>query len=105
MKITLIECTQCGAPIQIDESKDFVVCKYCGSSYNLTEIKKDEKEKSNSPCIENTQIRKEELKKICNFLDRGEQIQAIKLFRTITGADLKTAKDTIENLKQYNAYK
>ena len=109
------KCTQCGAFITVDDTKDAGVCEYCGTAF-VTEkaikyynegflytdatqsMAKEEVVDSGKVFIGNVEVTSEELSQVTLCLKRGEKMLAIKLIRDLTGLSLEKCKNFIENI-------
>ena len=40
-----IECDNCGAPIKINPSEEYVTCQYCGATYPVSDLESEEMKK------------------------------------------------------------
>ena len=107
MAFVAARCTQCGASIQVDETKEAGICQYCGmafvtekviNNYNVTNNIKVENATFNvsGANIDNLLIRALE------FEANGEIEEAKEYYNRILDIDAhhKTAKERLENLKR-----
>ena len=81
-------CTQCGAQIEVDDTHEAGICKFCGTAF-ITE-------KAINTDIGGILVPKEIGNRIKNLVEQGEVIKAIKELREATGLGLKEAKDAID---------
>lgn len=109
------KCTQCGAFITVDDTKDAGICEYCGNAFvtekaikyynegfldtNLTQpVEREKVVDSKKMFIGNVEVTNEQLSQISLCIKRGEKILAIKLVRDLTGFGLEKCKNFIENI-------
>ena len=77
-------CTQCGAQIDVDDTHEAGICKFCGTAF-ITE-------KAINTDIGGILVPKEIGNRIKNLVEQGEVIKAIKELREATGARCSTAR-------------
>jgi len=108
-----LDCDACGAPLQDIDRLGLFECPYCGWSYIFKEDLRTggEQRKNQSLKVKTDQpseiqvdrrtspVSEELIEEISALLANGMKIQAIKLYRDETGADLKDAKDFVESLE------
>lgn len=102
---TSLNCPTCGAPLQYDGGPDrFLLCQHCGNTVLVPE------EYQTEPAGGLTQSLGQEFDlkallaqagqwgEVAQLTRDGKKIEAIKLYRELTGVGLKEAKDAIEQL-------
>ena len=93
MELVHAKCPNCGAEIQLDESKENGLCLYCGSSV----IIKDGLS-GGTIIVNGVKVSPDISNNIINIAKSGEKIKAIKLLYDSTGSELAHSKAYIELL-------
>jgi ribosomal protein L7/L12/outer membrane protein assembly factor BamB len=95
-------CPSCGAPLDYDGGDDLTIrCPFCNSSVIVpAELRTETAETPASlPPVDpltNTLGHLKEFGEIASLVQAGNKIEAVKLYRQITGAGLREAKDAID---------
>jgi len=99
MELVHTKCPNCGAEIQLDESKENGFCLYCGSSVIFKEGLS-----CGTIIVNGVEISHDTSKDIINIAKSGKKIKAIKLLYDSTGSELAHSKAYIEllMLNDYN---
>jgi len=100
-------CPTCGAPLDINAGSDPVIrCPYCKGTVvvpvELRSPAQDESSRMETQEIRGTSFlnrQAERLAEVTRLAQSGKKIEAIKLFRQVTGVSLKVAKDTVEAIQ------
>jgi ribosomal protein L7/L12/outer membrane protein assembly factor BamB/DNA-directed RNA polymerase subunit RPC12/RpoP len=101
-------CPTCGAPIDVDPGQDPVVrCPYC---QNTVVVPAELRTEGGQPPVATLASQIIDLgaaanlgsivQEVLELAQKGQKIQAIKLFRETFGTGLKEAKDAVENLER-----
>jgi ribosomal protein L7/L12 len=100
-------CPACGAPLQLDRDGDATVrCNHCGSTVIVPEQLRGPAQAAAPPALRPRDWSLAEMLQqagqfgeVARLVQAGQKIEAIKLYRTLTGVGLKEAKDAIEQLE------
>ncbi|MBL8058382.1 MAG: ribosomal protein L7/L12, partial [Anaerolineales bacterium] len=100
-------CPACGAPLQLDHDGDATVrCGHCGSTVILPEeLREPAESAAPSPASPRSWSLAEMLQQagqfgeVARLVQAGQKIEAIKLYRQLTGVGLKEAKDAVDQLE------
>ena len=100
------ECPACGAPLDYDGVRPTLRCPYCNNSVIVPEElhpeHNHEQAQTVSPGAVNPFLGYEDLEKfkeVKNLIAAGKKIEAIKVYREITGLGLMEAKLAVEDLE------
>jgi len=103
-------CPNCGAPLDYKGGDDKTIrCPFCNNSVIVPE---ELRAPSATPLVEmgalgnlgNLVGEAAQLKEIAELARSGNKIQAIKLYRELTNADLVTAKNTVEAIAEHKPF-
>ncbi len=101
----LLICPACGAPLDPQPNQATVKCAYCGNSTILpssmrSPISHGDIATSASGFDANSMLNQTtRMKEVVELVRNGKKIEAIKLFRELTGTDLKEAKEAVEAIE------
>jgi hypothetical protein len=87
---SIFNCPGCGAPLDYSGSGDTMRCPYC---HNNVIIPDDLRHPAAAP---QTAVASGEMFAIGRLLQSGEKIEAIKLYRQMTGASLEQARLAVD---------
>jgi ribosomal protein L7/L12 len=98
-------CPACGAPLDYPERVETMRCPYCNNSVIVPE-----ELRTQAPPVSISQIgetlnpnrfiqQSDKLKEVALLAHNGKEIEAIKLYRQITGCGLQEAKAAVDNLQ------
>lgn len=101
------DCPSCGASLDIgDGGKATIECQYCGKTVIVPhELRAEQPESrtlghSGQDLLEDTMQQAARLAEVAELVRNGEKIEAIKLYRQITGLGLKESKDAVEQYQR-----
>lgn len=100
------KCPSCGGPLDVDGGQDFTIrCPFCNTSVIVPEELRTDRppaEPDDSPPAARPPTRTlgqiEEFAEIARLVRAGNKLQAIKLYRQVTGAGLAESKDAIDKI-------
>jgi len=95
MELVPVICTQCGAQIEVDDTHEAGICKYCGTMY-ITEKANNNSETGARIDFGGITVQKEIGERLKRLVARGEIVKAVKELREAEGLGLKEAKDAID---------
>ncbi len=90
---TSIPCPSCGANVDMPDDASQVTCPYCNSVVRAQAAPFD-------PGSAKTIISSHNLDSMKTLISSGNKLEAIKVYREVTGVGLKEAKDAVEKLEQ-----
>jgi ribosomal protein L7/L12/streptogramin lyase/DNA-directed RNA polymerase subunit RPC12/RpoP len=100
------ECPACGAPLDYEGADATMRCPYCHNSVIVPEELLSDHQPENvpeaSPRITTPDLGIDNLKRLKEvkaLIEAGKKIEAIKLFREITGVGLREAKQAVDDLE------
>ena len=99
---TTFNCSSCGAPIDYDGGPDPTIrCQFCNNVVIVPETLRTAAKEETQPAASSaaTLGQTPQWHEIARLVRDGQKIEAIKLFRQMTGAGLKESKDAIEKLE------
>jgi ribosomal protein L7/L12 len=107
---TSLNCPTCGAPLQYDGGSDrSVLCQHCGNTVLVPEEFQTEPAEGNGASLQSLAqefdltallAQAGQWGEVAQLTRDGKKIEAIKLYRKLTGVGLKEAKDAIEQLAE-----
>lgn len=103
--IKLLICPACGAPLDPQPNQATIKCAYCGNSTILpgsmrSPVSQGDIATSASGFDANSMLNQaSHMKEVVDLVRSGRKIEAIKLFRQLTGVDLKEAKEAVEAIE------
>jgi len=100
---TSLNCPTCGAPLQYDGGPDrSLLCRHCGNTILVPEEFQSETAGARPQSLDlNTLLAQAgQWGEVARLVRDGQKIEAIKLYRELTGAGLKEAKTAIEQLAE-----
>lgn len=92
-------CPHCNGPLEYAPHETVIECRFCGSSVVVPESLRVRPTDSTASAAQ-TFEQAEALAQIMAQLQAGQKIEAIKLYRNLTGQGLKESKDAIERLQR-----
>jgi len=101
----LLICPACGAPLNPQPGEATVKCDYCGNSTILPHAMRASGSQGAFATsgtgfdMKNKFGQAERMKEVVELVQNGRKIDAIKLFRELTGVGLKEAKDAVEAIQ------
>jgi len=101
----LLICPACGAPLDPQPGEATVKCDYCGNSTILPHDLRASGSQGTFATsgtgfdMKNMFGQAERMKEVVELVQNGRKIDAIKLFRELTGVGLKEAKDAVEAIQ------
>ncbi|HMR63035.1 MAG TPA: ribosomal protein L7/L12 [Anaerolineae bacterium] len=93
-------CPNCNGPLEYAAQEPVTECRFCGSAVVVPESLRGRPVET--PTITSSQAfqEAETLVQIMAHLQAGRKIEAIKLYRSLTGQGLKEAKEAVEQLER-----
>jgi LSD1 subclass zinc finger protein len=92
VETTIFKCPACGAPLELPSGKSIMKCTYCNNSVVVPNA------------LTTTEIGgSESLGGVIKSLQRGNKVEAIQIFRELTGADLSQARFVVDAIEQGKA--
>ena len=98
----LLICPACGAPLDPQPGEVTIKCGYCGNSVILPHAMRAPMSHGNFATsstgfdLSSVVDQAGRIKEVVELVRAGKKIEAIKLYREITGMDLKEAKEAVE---------
>ena len=98
----LLICPACGAPLDPQPYEATVKCNYCGNSTILPQSMRTPVSHGNFATsstgfnLDDLVGQAESMKEVVDLVRRGNKIEAIKLFRELTGMGLKESKEAVD---------
>jgi DNA-directed RNA polymerase subunit RPC12/RpoP len=93
-------CPTCGAPLELSGQGELVRCPYCRNTVIVPpELRGRKNVQHNQAATSGTAIPEDKLSEIKQRLREGQKIEAIKIYRLVTNAGLKEAKDAVEAIQ------
>ncbi len=102
-------CPSCGAPLDYDGGPDFTIrCTFCNNVVIVPESLRTGSAKQAEPAPPETGHqtigRIPQWAELTALVNDGKKLEAIKLFRELTGAGLKEAKDAVEKIEEGRSF-
>lgn len=97
-----LECPNCNAPLEYDGDSTTIKCRFCQTSVvipeNLREPSKHNSQAEDAVHISTSQkvLGPEKVEEIITLIQKGNKLEAIRLFKDLTGCSLKQAKIAVE---------
>ncbi len=102
----LLNCSACAAPLDLAMAKGGMVrCPYCGNTTLLANEKRDDATRIETAngSLGSLIDQSVKLAEVARLAREGNKIEAIRLYREITGCGLKEAKDAVEQMESGGA--
>ena len=100
--VNTFNCPTCGAPLELkDRDATTLKCEHCGNTVVVPETLRGESAAPAAPqawSLEQLLQQAGQYGELARLAQSGQLIEAIKLYRQLTGAGLKEAKDAVEQL-------
>jgi LSD1 subclass zinc finger protein len=97
-----LECPNCNAPLEYDGHSSTIKCQFCHTSVAVPENLRDSSANRSSGregftiSIQQNMVSTDKLDEIKSFLQDGNKVEAVRLYKEATGCSLKQAKIAME---------